>query len=909
MLHKPLLISPSQAFWDAAAGTLLGHSLLVPAYANQAGQPLDMSAVRVVTPTFAHAQLLKTALVQQAGAAFIPPRITTLAAWCSLLLPESAPPAAAGARLMDLYAELRQHAWLKKLFSARRNTDLLPLAQMLLTLSDELTLCLLPTIANVQDTQDAAHLRWQKALEQLSPAARHMVSDEAQLVWSIWKSQLDGSDALAIRYRQTMRLAELASEALVWIAPAAPELFDLAFLQAYGERQTVVPILFDWEAVAPALAAAWPELQEEHAEGTEGAQAAETMRDDRVIEPPQRVALCPAGSMEQEAQFGAQTVIGWLLAGKSSIAVIAQDRVVARRLRALLERAQVFVADETGWKLSTTRAASAVVAWFEVVATRAETIALLDLLKSPFAFAALEHKETQLMVMEACLRNANVLGGWEAVTHALAAAPVARELVASLAQQAALFGGRKTIAQWSTVTEAGLQALGMWQALLQDAAGAQVVALLQAIAGTSNAQTQAFSFAEWRAFIALQLEDTAYLAPGADRRVVMLPLNGAQLRPFDAVLMLGCDAEHLPSQPNETLFFANAVRRELGLATRESRQRQQLRDFAALLSSGGAVVLSWQTHHDGEPNPASPWILRLQLILKRAGAATLPTHRAPIGKQQLRPMPATMPAPSAPQLLPPKLSASGYNSLVACPYQFFATRMLALSGLDELTDMPEKRDYGDWLHQILNTYHEAVRDRNIPAGEREPLLRQISATVFDTEVANNAAALGYYARWQKALPAYLAWADAREAEGWHFAFGERKFEKLLRWEDGEITLHGRIDRIDETDAGQRAVLDYKTKNVSALRERLKQREDHQLAFYGILSDQPVDHAHYVALETMKDKTGDAEAADYAEWQSSLEQQIKIDLHAMTHGAALPATGIESVCAYCAVRGLCRKGAW
>jgi ATP-dependent helicase/nuclease subunit B len=908
MLHKPLLISPSPAFWDAAAGILLRHPLLVTGHAGQAGQPLDMSGLRVVTPTFAHAQLLKAALVQQAGAAFIPPRITTLAAWCSLLPPESGPPAAAGARLMDLYAELRQHAWLKKLFSARRNTDLLPLAQMLLTLSDELTLCLLPTFANARD---AVHMRWLKALEQLSPAARHIVSDEAQLVWSIWKSQLDGSDALAVRYRQTMRLAELASEALVWIAPTAAEQFDLAFLQAYGERQTVMPILLDWEAVAPALAAAWPELREEGAEVAEADKAAEAAADERVIEPPQRVALCPAGSMEQEAQFGAQTVLDWLLAGKTNIAVIAQDRVVARRLRALLERAQVFVADETGWKLSTTRAASAIVAWFDVVATRAETIALLDLLKSPFAFAALDHKETQLMAMEACLRNANVLGGWEAVSHALAAAPAARELVASLAQQAALFGGRKTIAQWSAVTEAGLHALGMWQALLQDAAGAQVVALLQAIGGASNGhgQIQPFSFAEWRAFIGLQLEDTAYLAPGADRRVVMLPLNGAQLRPFDAVLMLGCDAEHLPSQPNETLFFANAVRRELGLATRESRQRQQLRDFAALLSCSGAAVLSWQTHHDGEPNPVSPWILRLQLTLERSGAARLPTHQAPIGRQHLRSMPTPMPAPAAPQLLPAKLSASGYNSLVACPYQFFATRMLGLSGLDELTDMPEKRDYGDWLHQILNNYHEAVRDRNIPAGDREPLLQQISATVFDSEVANNAAALGYYVRWQKVLPAYLAWADAREAKGWRFVFGERKFEKLLRWEDGEIILHGRIDRIDETDAGERAVLDYKTKNVSALRERLKQREDHQLAFYGVLSDLPVDHAHYVALETMKDRIDDAEASHYAEWQSRLAQQLSADLRAVTHGAALPATGIESVCAYCAVRGLCRKGAW
>jgi ATP-dependent helicase/nuclease subunit B len=132
---------------------------------------------------------------------------------------------------------------------------------------------------------------------------------------------------------------------------------------------------------------------------------------------------------------------------------------------------------------------------------------------------------------------------------------------------------------------------------------------------------------------------------------------------------------------------------------------------------------------------------------------------------------------------------------------------------------------------------------------------------------------------------------------------------MLRWDDGEINLHGRVDRIDETDAGERAILDYKTKNAMALRDRLKQGEDQQLAFYGVLSDVSVSRAHYVALETVKDRISDVEAANYAEWQRILEQQLGANMRAVAHGAALPATGIESVCEYCAVRGLCRKGAW
>jgi ATP-dependent helicase/nuclease subunit B len=305
----------------------------------------------------------------------------------------------------------------------------------------------------------------------------------------------------------------------------------------------------------------------------------------------------------------------------------------------------------------------------------------------------------------------------------------------------------------------------------------------------------------------------------------------------------------------------------------------------------------------------STWVERLQLTLERAGAERVSERRVEIKPCQLTPQPLTMPAPVAPHLLPGRLSASGYNSLAACPYQFFATRMLGLDGLDELSDMPEKRDYGDWLHKILTTYHEAIRDQAIAIRDREDLLSEISARVFGEAIARSAAALGYYTRWQKIIPAYLAWADERESQGWHFVAGEQWFEKSVSWPGGEITLHGRIDRIDRNADGERAVLDYKTTNLQALRDKLREREDHHLAFYGMLADAPVSYAHYVALEAIKDKTGDAQAQDYQNWQHALQAQLVATMVAIAQGAPLQASGTERTCRFCEARGLCRKGAW
>ena len=900
MPYRSLLIPPSAAFWPEVARILLDEGMLQQADPSWR----DFSSVRVLVPGFAHAQGLRSALAAHVQRPFIPPRITTLSAWIAMLPPDTADVAAAShsERLMSLYAELRQHAWLKKLFSARRNTDLLPLAQMLLTLFDELTAALLPSM---QLSPDSAEERWQAALEQLPLPARNILSDEAQLVWTLWKSQLGSSDTTAACYARMLRLADEADTPLISINPSAPEPMQDAFLEAYAERHPVLRIGLDWHAhaVAGVYASAWSEMLEEDGRDSFFARApVDVVR-------PEGLSLCPAGSLEEEAQRGAQLVVDWLGAGKERIAIIAQDRVVARRMRALLERAQVFVADETGWKLSTTRTAAALAALLDVVSTRGETVALLDLLKSPFLCAHVPDKAACVMEIEHALRRFNVLGGWESVLAALEGAPQAQDLLRLIADQAVLFAGRKSLKEWGKVTGQALDALGMREALANDAAGMQVTTLLDMLAQDCDGMAHPFSFAEWRAFLSLQLESTPFVPPEADRRVVMLQLNGAQLRCFDAVLMVGADADHLPSKDTETLFFANAVRRELGLATKELRQRMQLRDFTELLCANPEVVLSWQSYRDGEPNPVSNWIERLQLTLERSDAMRLPVRQVNIEARRLVSAPPSMPAPSAPGLLPRKLSASGYNSLVACPYQFFATRMLGLSGLDELSDMPEKRDYGDWLHEILRTYHEAIRDRTVAHGARESLLREISEKVFGEALARSAAALGYYARWQKVIPAYIDWANERESQGWKFAMGERRFDKTLTWDGGQITLHGYIDRIDENDAGERAVLDYKTKTLQSLRDKLKDTEDHQLAFYGVLSDLPVSAAHYVALEITKDKTGDVEAKNYADWLALLEAQIVSNVQSIAAGAPLPATGIEKVCVYCEVRGLCRKGAW
>ncbi|MBY0572246.1 MAG: PD-(D/E)XK nuclease family protein, partial [Undibacterium sp.] len=809
-----------------------------------------------------------------------------------------------------LYGELRQHAWLKKLFGAKRNTDLLPLAQTLLTLSDELSSVWLPTALAAPKQVESS---WHHALAQLPLPVQKMVSEETQLVWTLWQGQLEGKDRIVQEFKQMHKIAEQAMSPLVWIAPTPPNALEQAFLDQYQLRQEVLVMSIDWrENVLPSpLSQAWPEL---------------AMKDDLDKAAQQnsvplnfnRLRLCPASSLEEEAEQGAQTIVNWLVEGKQSIAVIAQDRVVSRRLRALLERAEVHVLDETGWKLSTTRAAAVLAAWFEVVSSRADTIALLDFLKSPFLPLQDEKKPEALMEIERALLRANVLGGWDAVLSVLESLPEIRQSIVKIARLANSYQGavdrsRRTIKEWTASSLQVLSELGIEAALQQDQAGVQVLQMLHSLSLDCQFVAGNFSFSEWRAFMNMQMENTPFTTTHQDKRVLMLPLNGARLRSFDAVLVIGADAKHLPSKAQETLFFSNAVRRECGLITREQRQQQQLRDFAEVVLANTIVVLSWQSELNGEYNASSPWIEQLSLALARQKQAPLASGALPLTLQNLVAQDNFQPQPSAAILMPETLSSSGLSSLIACPYQFFAGRMLKLSAMDELSDRPEKRDYGDWLHAILKTYHDQVKAENLPLGEqRLALLTKISDTLFQRILKHTPAALGYSVRWAQVMPAYLEWANAREAQGWQFEIGEAWAETQLSWSDGAITLRGRIDRLDKRDQDggvEYEVLDYKTKKQRELKNRLKTFEDHQLPFYGLLAQSQAEQASYVALELEKEKLGDARADNFDEWKNQLEQSIKQTLQAIQHDAALPANGIESVCQYCDMRGLCRKGAW
>lgn len=924
----------------------------------------------IVVPTAAQIGDLRTALALASSNTLNPrfiPRIVTLGHWLQDLVPEPNAPAVRSqtARLLSVQQTLKENDWLRKTLGAHSDGALWSLAQSLITVCDELAEEWL--VAQPQQS-----LQYDKVLQKALESAfnrlhQHVLGDEATLVLTFWRHLTSVHDPIPARWQQLQRLAAQTEHPVIWCAPTAPTTLEAHFLQRLAQQAPVLELGYDWALQHNALQTphadllrCWPELQATSA--TQGDANDVTTVAATVAA---HIHLLPAKRFEDEATQAAQAVLQALEAGEGNIALIAQDRVVARRVRALLARCDIPVRDETGWKLSTTRAAAALMAWFDVVASGMqqgpEGMALLDFLKSPFTLPDLPERSRSIAQLESLMRREGVTGGWQRLRSMVAqvaqqpdttidedelpftdygafealsstppaiapTAPVLPQLSALENLLETLYTQAKawaiptaSMAQWSQLLERTLDVLGLDKAFAQDEAGRQ---LLQALAGITQLVPEGapdlfgdaqlgrtrLTAQEWRALVSVTIESATYREPmpSGAIRVTLLPLNGARMRRFDRVIVVGCDDQQLPSKTQDALFFSNQLRRELQLPDREKRYAQQARDLAEVLLNNPQVVATWQTQSaTGEPKRLTPWFARLQASVWPINVIAPSAQRFDTTAAQ-----CFQPQPAAPDLVLHKLSASAYNTLRRCPYQFYVQRMLGLQALDDMHEEVEKRHFGQWLHQILFTYHQTI-PANADRITQDALLMQISAEVFNHEMAKDGHAVRYWPRWQSAMPKYLDWQQSVTEQGWKWEAGELKRQQALPLADGKVLqLVGQLDRIDSHIDGLNMVRDYKTQTADALKKkRAEPGEDCQLPFYALLMP-GIDEGTWIPLEGKKIV---AVGLDEGQKLDALAEQLKVqichDFNRLYQGEALPALGDEAACRYCEMRGLCRKGTW
>ena len=655
--------------------------------------------------------------------------------------------------------------------------------------------------------------------------------------------------------------------------------------------------------------------------------------------------IFPANSAEQEARAIDLQVRQWLLEDKQPIGIITEDRRMARRVRALLERAGVTLQDTGGWALSTTSAAAALERWLETVEEDFAHQPLLDVLKSPFVFPANDREQlsnTVYRLEQDIILHENIARGLERYRHHIdlrlqrlsttwtedtakrlhlllnqldqAAEPLREYICDTRSRPAALLEGLRD----------SLDSIGIWEAFGNDPAGQRIISEWQLLYAAVHSSDIDMSWIEFRTWLGAAMERHVFRPATADSPVSLLTLQQAQLGHFNCLVIGACDREYLPATAGKSPFFNDPVRRDLGLPVWPERYQLQLHRFRRLLESAPEILMTWHQEDAGETRLPSPWLEAIQTFHRLAWQDDLvcPALEAWLNNPAARvkgcnklppPQAGHYPAAVLPAaLLPATLSVSAHRHLIDCPYKFFAAYGLKLKPRETVREALEKADYGSLVHQALEIFHTGKEGYPEPLGEMLDLenrsqaialLEQISDKVFSQRLEDNLEHRAWLRRWWVLIPEYIDWQTQRQVT-WAFTAAELEAETTL---SPGRTLQGRVDRIDSNPTGK-AILDYKTGGAPK-QEEVDSGEEVQLPSYALLTEILPARVEYLYVDGKVRGGACLEGQELLTLAGAVRARLVEVLDAIEAGSPLPAWGDIQSCRYCEMDGLCRQQAW
>lgn len=946
-IPPPILVSYHQDPLAALAQHLIAnHGATLP----------DLSRCVVLLPTLLDAPRLRRCLLDAAivrgHQALMGPTILTLRQWLNIISPPVQASLSPHAQELILVETLSRHRGLFK------DSDPWLLASNLLALFSQLTLHRITLPSEL----DSFIARLTHAYR-LGNHTLSALSAEASLVhtlWHAWHRQLHEEGQLdpeASYIRQLNdSLITLPTDTSVYmtgyLALTPPEQHWVSILTERGQLTTLIQGVDERPEKprpCPADIAYTDYLDQVFAGMTTGddvlplrERAIQFAARHTVNPARQRLFAYIAPDSEAEARAVDLQIRRWLLQGKRRIAIISDDRRLARRVRALLERADVALYDTAGWALSTTAAAAVLIRWLEALEEDFAYQPLTDLLKSPFVFPAKDRMELSnavyrfeqdLVIHENIPRNLQRYR--KHLTYRRDRLPQATgKAVASLLddiETAAkpllplLRGDRSLPPQrWLDALNQSLERLGLTTSFARDAAGERVLQELQIMRQSVVGRTLKMNWREFRTWLGRTLERFNFQPPSNGAAVYLLGLEQSALTHCDALILAGATTQHLPGMGEPSPFFNEAVRAELGLPGFKQRYAERFYYFRRMLQAAPQILMTASLEERGEPTLLSPWVEAIQTFqycaygtkLSDDGLALLveqPATRVIRSDDSGLPLASSMPAPPAPaELLPKKFSATAYQQLMNCPYQFFAAHCLNLAAPETVREALEKSDYGKRIHTVLQAFHTGAEGRPEPflqpittANREEALqrLEEISRAIFAADLEDNFMHRGWLHRWLLLIPHYIDWQIER-AQHWRVAATEITLESR----HGEVDIKGRIDRLDQGVSGY-AIVDYKTGFTPRTADILT-GEEIQLPFYALLSNKSISQVEYLRLATSDfGSKGLVQGEELQNLVAGCSQRLREIVSSLTQGTPLPAWGDEDTCRHCAMAGLCRREVW
>ena len=759
-----------------------------------------------------------------------------------------------------------------------------------------------------------------------TPAARAALSEITAQLFKLWRDFYAPENSPAAKHRRALaRVADNWKRPLFAVGPATErEPMEVAFCERIQNRGGECFHLPPPDSLAATFA-------RNALSGSEKTTGGETATDPQTLR--EHFAAYREGgaaSLHDAAALALSAVAGFATDGAKHIGVVVFDRVLARRMNAMALARGRRVADLGGWRADTLAFGAALRMMTDAGADSFSPDSFSEILRAPPLFAGQNFSREQAdaewrRVLQNDLRLPTRYDEFSNAPDSL------REAAKTLSGLREKFSGRRAAAEWLDLicAEADSGILREWRG--EDAAADRVMTLLSRARESARDETAKLDAHEFRAWLSRILEAPIRIDEEGGGVFFLSPV-GAVMRKFDAMILLGGGADYLPGAPPSSPL-SERERRALGLPSRGETLARHRERFCGWIGECEKIALIWRGAGGKEDVPPSPYWELLKDELRRVGVLkggeNFPEPRRLADDVAAAGIAPPRPARARVASLPAKISATGGDRLLECPYVFFARDILGLES-DDAEPAPSAALMGSLAHEALARFAESETDETNAEKIRIRLDKILA------EFARRGNRPGFrltLERWRARLPLFAEWESRRRLSGWRTIGREKILRLPLSLAEGsEILLSGRIDRVDANGAAL-AIVDYKTGRVP-LQWELDFGEFSQLPLYAAM----LSEAENKNQEGNEQGGGDDE---FPEWllcrpfpgrgekaeifpksggresgpesrrrfASEVLSRFKKTLSQIASGADIPASGLPSVCARCPSRPLCRRDHW
>jgi ATP-dependent helicase/nuclease subunit B len=498
-------------------------------------------------------------------------------------------------------------------------------------------------------------------------------------------------------------------------------------------------------------------------------------------------------------------------------ALVTPDRMLARRVSALLQRWGIEADDSAGRPLSETPAGTLLLGIAAAAAEELAPVPLLALLKHPLVGGEGDERLRWLetvRIFDLALRGPRPAAGVEGIDAHIRereTEPKYRGCAAAWAKLrpfvqpiAGMLAKPLGLAEFvSQIVAAAGQLAGdrPWRG----ADGRMAAELLAELEAAPAAAAMAITAEDAVPVLRDLLEQQRVRPPyGGHPRVFIWGLLEARLQQADTMVLGGLNEGAWPAAPAPDPWLASKIRANLGLPGLEFRIGLSAHDFASAL--GAPQVLVTRARRDGRsPTVASRFWLRLQAMTGGVTRDTRLERLAAALDDPGKPAPASRPRPQPPSEIRPRtISVTSVDRLKADPFAFYAQAMLRLRRLDPVDADHSAAWKGIAVHKVLEEW--LIHDDCSP----EALLPRARALLKSETIHPMLRAL-----WQPRLIEAINQVAEWEREDRAAGRLPLKAEIAGETEIAGVVVNGKADRIDRFADGALAIVDYKTGKAPA----------------------------------------------------------------------------------------------